>query len=58
MKRIKRKPVSQYFTTTVIENFLDTGRSLTLSWDYGDRYPTEAERQATINHAIKLQGEL
>lgn len=59
MKKARRvKATSEFLTTKIISNFMDTGKDLKLTFDYVDRYPTEQEVQSCLNHAVRLHNEL
>ena len=59
MKKAKRvKATSDFLTTKIISNFMDTGKDLKLTFDYVTRYPTEQEVQDCLDHAVRLHNEL
>ena len=59
MKKARRvKATSDFLTTKIISNFMDTGKDLKLTFDYVTRYPTEQEVQACLDHAVRLHNEL
>lgn len=59
MKKAKKvKATSEFLTTKIISNFMDTGKDLKLTFDYVNRYPTEKEVQECLDHAVKLHNEL
>ena len=52
----KNTTKSPFYKTEIVPNPL-TGGEIKLVWDYVDRYPTEAEIEATRQYAYKLQKE-
>ena len=54
MKGVK----SKFATTKIIQNFMDTGQDLKLTFDYQYRYPTDKEVQDCLEHAVKLHKEI
>ena len=49
---------SKFATTKIIQNFMDTGQDLKLTFDYQYRYPTDKEVQDCLEHAVKLHKEI
>lgn len=59
MKKAKRvKATSEFYSTQIIKDFMNTGKDLKLTFDYVDRYPTEQEVKDCLAHAVRLHNEI